>query len=120
MYYYEAGKINSMTPHTGSVLYSHIPPNLPPHDKQMDAIDSMDNYIPMHSASANQGVVLSCYDPATKKAGNNEDLYAEIPANYNGGGDYESPIAKLAVCTDSEGGKNQENQYENSFVYVRN
>ena len=104
-----------MTPLTRTGFYSHEPPKLPSRDELMDIIDSSDNYIPMHSASAKQG---SIFDPAAEKAGNDEQLYAEIPANYNGGGDYENSIAKLAMC--SEGEQKKEKEYENSFVRVSN
>ena len=91
-YYYATGpgQTNSMIPLTRTGFRSHVLPNLPSPDELVSSMDSMETYVPMHSASVQQGSTF-VYSDFT--AENDEQLYAEIPANYNGGGEDGSPIA---------------------------
>lgn len=106
------GQTNSMLPLTRTGFHSHELPKLPTPDELTSSMDTMDSYVPMHSASIRYGstFVYSGFTTGNDSEGNNEQLYAEIPANYNGIAENESPIE---LC--SEEHTSEENHDENNY-----
>ena len=114
-YYYATGpgQTNSMIPLAGPGHYSSIPAKRPPLPIPTGDVD---NYIKMASASVEKDASTSYYNTIAEKAEKDEQLYAEIPHNYQQSGVYQTP---RDMIRSEEHNIHPENQYEDQKTHLR-